>query len=67
MFSLGEKARAWIDDLASGRVHPFAEIIAREGKVEIAFSRRTLMPAQRQPYPLASQLVAMTAEQGCNH
>jgi hypothetical protein len=28
------KARAWIDDIASGRVHSFAEIAAREGKVE---------------------------------
>jgi site-specific DNA recombinase len=28
------KARAWIDDLTSGRVRSFAEIAAREGKVE---------------------------------
>jgi hypothetical protein len=31
MFSLRGKTRAWIDDLASGRVHPFAEIIIRLG------------------------------------
>jgi site-specific DNA recombinase len=28
------KARSWIDDLASGRVHSFSEIAKREGKVE---------------------------------
>jgi hypothetical protein len=28
------KARAWIDDIASGRVRSFAEIAEREGKVE---------------------------------
>ena len=28
------KARAWIDGIASGRVHSFAEIAEREGKVE---------------------------------
>ena len=28
------KARAWIDDVASGRVRSFAEIAEREGKVE---------------------------------
>jgi hypothetical protein len=28
------KARAWIDDIASGRVQSFAEIAQREGKVE---------------------------------
>ena len=28
------KARAWIDDIASGRVQSFAEIAEREGKVE---------------------------------
>jgi hypothetical protein len=28
------KARSWIDDIASGRVQSFAEIAAREGKVE---------------------------------
>jgi hypothetical protein len=28
------KARVWIDDIASGRVHSFAEIAEREGKVE---------------------------------
>jgi site-specific DNA recombinase len=28
------KARAWIEGIASGRVHSFAEIAAREGKVE---------------------------------
>jgi hypothetical protein len=27
-------ARAWIDDIASGRVQSFAEIAEREGKVE---------------------------------
>jgi len=44
MFSLRGKARAWIDDLASGRVHPFAEIIAREGKVERHISLLTSNP-----------------------
>jgi hypothetical protein len=28
------KARSWIDGIASGRVHSFAEIAQREGKVE---------------------------------
>ena len=54
------KARAWIDDLASGRVRSFAEIAEREGKVErhirlltpLAFiPPRTLAPRLR-PQPL---------------
>ena len=73
MFSLRGKTRAWIDDLASGRVHPFAEIIAREGKVERHISILTSNPDAGATPTLpalarvTSQLVAMTAEQGCNH
>ena len=73
MFSLRGKARAWIDDLASGRVHPFAEIIAREGKVETHIGILTSNPDAGATPTLpalarvTSQLVAMTAEQGCNH
>jgi site-specific DNA recombinase len=41
------KARAWIDDIASGRTRSFAEIAEREGKVERHIRLSRHLPSSR--------------------
>jgi site-specific DNA recombinase len=50
------KARAWIDDLTSGRVQSFAEIAQQEGKVERHL--RLLAPLAFTPPKMLAAIIA---------